>query len=310
MAERRGVDRPPDGDIPTRETYATEIHVTSRVRAPALLALVALGCLGAPATSAQGHGVPPIVSTIAAPDGVDIDGVEWLQVAVPGLGVMRAAVARPQGTGPFPALVILHGSHGFARQYVELARDMARSGMVVVAPCWFTGGGGAGSRFVTPIECPAAPPRPPASSAEAQRTVTALVQAVRTLPGVRRDRVALFGHSRGAGAALHHMLEGGAVRAVVLNSSGYSRELADRVPAVRVPILILHGTADSPADGGSEMTDVRMARAFEEALRRAGKPVEAVYFDDGEHNGIFASTSQRGATVQRILVFLQRHLVD
>jgi alpha-beta hydrolase superfamily lysophospholipase len=31
------------------------------------------------------------------------------------------------------------------------------------------------------------------------QALTALVQAVRTLPGAHPDRVALFGHSRGAG---------------------------------------------------------------------------------------------------------------
>lgn len=33
----------------------------------------------------------------------------------------------------------------------------------------------------------------------------------------------------------------------------------------KVPILILHGAADSPADGGSIVTNVQMARDFEAA---------------------------------------------
>src|SRR5215813_8470403 len=90
-----------------------------------------------------------------APAGADgFAGIEWVRVPVPG-GAVTAAVARPPGEGPFPVLVILHGTHGFAREYVGLAQDLSREGGVVaVAGCWFKGGQGKGSKFVTPIECP------------------------------------------------------------------------------------------------------------------------------------------------------------
>jgi dienelactone hydrolase len=234
--------------------------------------------------------------------------VQWVKIATPSVGVMLAAVARPQGAGPFPAILILHGSHGFARQYVQLAQAMARGGMLAVAACWFAGGRGAGSRFITPIECPEASPMSDASSPVAQQTVDALVQAVRTLPGVRPDRVALFGHSRGGGATLNYILGAGTVQAAVLNSSGYSRELAKRAPEIKVPILMLHGTSDSPDDGGSAFTNVQMARGFEAALRRAGRPVEAKYYEGGRHNGLFSSTTQYDDEVQRMTAFLRQQL--
>ena len=148
-----------------------------------------------------------------------------------------------------------------------------------------------------------------ASSPAALEAVDALVQAVRTLPGVRPDRVAIFGHSRGGGAALHYILGAGAVQAAVLNSAGYPQELSKGAPAVKVPILMLHGVADSPADGGSALTNVQMARNFEAALRRAGKPVEATYYEGG-HIGIFTSAAQYDDEVQRIVAFLRRYLVN
>jgi hypothetical protein len=65
-------------------------------------------------------------------------------------------MARPRGTGSFPAVLLLHG---FARQYVEWANDLARGGFIAVAACWFSGGGGAGVNEVTPpIPCPDIPP--------------------------------------------------------------------------------------------------------------------------------------------------------
>ena len=104
----------------------------------------------------------------------------------------------------------------------------------------------------------------------------------------------LFGHSRGAGAALNYALHDGDVQAIVLNSGGYAREAGTLAWRAHAPVLMLHGTADSPADGGAEVTDVRMARDFENALR---KPVDVMYYDGGRHNGIFTdprAVSRRG----------------
>ncbi|MGI9076940.1 MAG: dienelactone hydrolase family protein [Gemmatimonadaceae bacterium] len=286
-----------------------KLHFIAQLTTAAtLLALASPACQDSEGTTRSPLGTPPIVSPAHAPAGTETLSVQWVNVAAPGMGVMLAAVARPSGAGPFPTVVLLHGSHGFAQQYVQLARDLARGGLLAVAVCWFSAGGGAGSRFITPINCPEAPPIPKALSPEAMRTVDALVEAARALPGARSDRVGLFGHSRGGGATLNYILNGGNVQAAVLNSAGYPSQLAELAARVKAPILILHGTADSPADGGSVFTDVQMARNFEEALRRVGKPVEAMYYKGGRHNGIFTSSTQYDDEVQQMITFLRRHL--
>src|SRR5688572_26928419 len=71
---------------------------------------------------------PPIVTATEAPAGTEALAVQWLRVAVPDVGIMVAAVARPSGAGPFPVVLLLHGTHGFARQYVQWAQDLARGG--------------------------------------------------------------------------------------------------------------------------------------------------------------------------------------
>ncbi len=219
--------------------------------------------------------------------------------------VWQASTQTTHGAGPFPTVVLLHGSHGFAHEYVRLAQDLAGGGVLAMAACWFRGSAGSGARFVTPIGCPEAPSMPSALSPEALQTLDALVQAARTLPGARRDRIGLFGHSRGSGPILNYILRAGNVQAAVLNSAGYPRDLSTEIKA---PILILHGTADSPADGGVAVTNVQMARDFEAKLRTAGKPVEAVYYEGGRHNDIFSSSMQYRDEVQQMLAFLLRHL--
>jgi predicted esterase len=100
---------------------------------------------------------------------------------------------------------------------------------------------------------------------EGLQYVDALVQATRALRGARHDRLALVGHSRGGGATLHYLLAIGNVRAAILHSSGYALRPATRAADFNVPILIMHGTVDGPADGGSANTQVAMAREFEAA---------------------------------------------
>jgi dienelactone hydrolase len=260
---------------------------------------------------------PPAFSTVATPAGTDGLSVKWMQLTVPGLGVMLAAVARPSGTGPFPTVLVLHGTHGFAREYVQLAEALARGGMLAVAPCWFSGGSGAGTKYVSPpIACPDAPAVSEPGGPLAVQTVDALVRAVPSLPDARVDRIGLFGHSRGSGATLAFIMSGMAttgasnanVRAAVLENGGYPPDWVDRASQVKTPVLLLHGVLPAPEDGGSPVNNVETARSFEAALKRAGRPVEAKYYEQGGHNGFFTNSSQRDDEVRTMLDFYVRHL--
>src|SRR6266511_1941043 len=106
---------------------------------------------------------------------------------------------------------------------------------------------------------------------------------------------------------MSYIVRAGDVRAAILNSAGYPAGLSTEVKA---PILILHGTADSPADGGVAVTNIQMARDFEAKLRAAGKPVEAVYYEGGRHTDIFSSAMQYRDEVQQMLAFLRRHFPE
>ena len=289
------------------------------MRAGALAALsvawAASAAAQAPApTPAQTPAPPPAKADAAsagpaaasAPAGAEGLAVQWFQVPLAGGRRLLAAVARPPSQRPFPAVVILHGTHGFAREYVTLATDLARAGVIGIAACWFSPGSGIGMRFVTPLGCPGAPPLPKPDDASALDRVDALLDAVGTLPGVKAEKVALFGHSRGAGLALSYALARKKAHAVVLDSGGYPTELAARAAELPAPLLILHGTADSPADGGSALTAVAKARAFEAAVTRAGGRVEAKYYTGAGHNALFTDPVQNQDEVARVKAFLAR----
>ncbi len=282
------------------------------MRAAALLAALVCCSSCALPESVAGDGAARGIAAPApsgAPSGAEALGVEWRSVQAPEVGTILMAVARPAGSGPFPAIIILHGSHGFAREYVQLGKELSRDGFVTVAACWFAPGSGLGMRYISPLGCPRATPAMSSHQSEqAARTVDLVVRAVRALPDVKADRIALFGHSRGGGAAWDQVLRGGEAQAVILSSAGYPDGLIQRAARFGAPLLILHGENDDPRDGGSAMTNVARARAFQAALQRANRPVEAVFYPKGRHNGLFADPRQHADQVRQIRAFLQKYL--
>jgi dienelactone hydrolase len=261
--------------------------------------VIALGCI--PRESAAQSDSVPALSTQ--------EPVSWMTLQTDS-GVVRIAVARPNGRGPFPAILILHGTHGFAEEYVQLARDLARAGVLSIAACWFDRGEGVGQRFITPIVCDGAPrfiDIPGLDRFRVSRiTIDALVKKLSASADVHSGKLALFGHSRGGGAALDYTWSNPSViSALVLNSTGYPDEVIARAAGVATPVLIMHGDADDPHDGGSALTGPARARRFEDVLRKGGSVVESKYYPGG-HNSLFTDSTQYNDVVRRIADFMRR----
>ena len=82
------------------------------------------------------------------------------------------------------------------------------------------------------------------------------------------------------------------------------RELRDASPvhlvdAVQAPILLIHGEAD-------RVVDVKHSRAMHKALDRAGKAVDYIELDDGDH--FLSAEEHRLDTFSRFEAFLRHHL--
>ena len=107
---------------------------------------------------------------------------------------------------------------------------------------------------------------------------------------------------------MQYVLAIGNVQAIILHSAGHALRPVTRAAEFKSPILILHGTADGPAGGGSANTGVALARDFEAALQRNGKSVEANYYEGGGHNTFFTNSTQRDDEVKRMISFLRWYL--
>ena len=196
---------------------------------------------------------------------------------------------------------------------LTLARSLAAAGFLTVAGCWHAGGPPSPT-FAGYVGCSQAPPLPAAAYDPALRAPRALVAAARTLPGARADRVGVLGLSIGGypAVAIASSDPGGApgVQAVVAQGGIYAPVpqlgpplpwyASDHVAALRAPLLLLHGTADTTVP-------VQQGRDYEQAARGGAAPVEAHYYDGVEHLVGFLPDSAEDAR-RRTVAFFGRHL--
>jgi dienelactone hydrolase len=232
-------------------------------------------------------------SDTVAPQGVDVPGAQWLKIEGAGgmsKNVQIAAVLRPQGSGPFPLVVWLHGSSGASVRDVSAAARLASAGFVVVVGCWtFT----PEEAFVTPdgVSLPRIPCVQNVASTDA--AIHALVQVGQQLPAVRKGAIGLYGVSFGGPEAVRYKDDSTAIGAVVLDSSSFGPTKAN------APVLMLGGTADTFVSAEAQQT-------YEQALRNSGATVESHYYEGGTH-GVALGDFQEDA-IKRMSEFYLRYL--
>jgi dienelactone hydrolase len=208
----------------------------------AALSIVSCADMGTQTSNVTANWAP-----VPAPTELTAPHAQWIKVDARDGYRHLAAVFRPQGAGPFPLVVVLHGAAGLQPAQLELAEELARAGFVAVAGCWqFV------ARPPAPVPNPVCSEAPPQAAWQADPATNSgkeLVAAARTLPGVRPDRVGLYGLSRGGNAVLWSASTGTTVQAVVADA-----------PVHHATRIVPHAPWHPDCPGGARRADIGSAR--------------------------------------------------
>jgi carboxymethylenebutenolidase len=254
--------------------------------------------------SGVGHAqTPPVRMSPADSPFPDVVGAQWTTIEGASGQKFLTAILRPEGTGPFPVVVVLHGSDGLTMAYMSVAEDVARAGFLVVCGCWQAGQTQTeGNRI-----CAEATPQAEWVADPAAHSGKELIALARSLPGARADRIGLYGLSRGGHAALWAASTGADVQAVVVDAPAHTPAInphpakpLDVLAELAAPLLMMHGTAD-------KMVPVEQSREYEQAARALGKPLVVAYFEGVGHMASVQTASQAAAR-QRGIAFLREFL--
>jgi carboxymethylenebutenolidase len=172
-------------------------------------------------------------------------------------------IARPQGAGPFPAVLFIHARRGLEDEDRAKLRSLAQHGFLVAAPDWQSG------RFLErwPV------PHDPATEGDVEAALDLLLAS----KDACRGPVAVLGVSRGGYYALRLAAKRPDAIGAVASYYGHFQNpnapepeqlysVAPEVAQIRVPWLILIGDQDF------ELRRINSGRAFY-ALHERGVPV-------------------------------------
>jgi len=186
-----------------------------------------------------------------------LDGERWTYRD--GDFVMNGILLKPEGRGPFPAVLISHGLGGSAESFgLTKAREMVNWGFVCIAPSYTHSAGAHGNRPGAPKAGPPTKgarggqhPADYGASAENLRRARTCLDLVSRMPEVDAKRLFAYGHSMGGfvtiglAAIAPDRLQAAAITGSgIAPEEGFPAPSAAKAEQVRTPFLILHGSAD------------------------------------------------------------------
>jgi len=196
---------------------------------------------------------------------------------------LRAVMYRPEGVGPFPAVVALHGCGGLYdrdaslnARHADWGQRLASEGFLVLFPDSF-GSRGAGSQCATTNRV---------ARASTERVADALAAKafLQSRPDVKPDALSLLGWSNGGSTILYAVNAGAEARD---GKPDFARAVAFypgcRVPAergswrTRLPLLILIGAAD-------DWTAAAPCDDLAKQSAAAGSQVSIVFYPGAYHD--------------------------
>jgi carboxymethylenebutenolidase len=196
---------------------------------------------------------------------------------------VRAYVARPQGSGPFPAAIMIHEFYGLNESIVGKAEGLAAEGYIVVAPDTFRGSTtGWIPRAIYQVIT--------TDPAQVNRDLDSVFAWMAAQPDIQVESIGILGFCYGGRASLSYSLHNSDIAATVIF---YGSPVTD--PAVLQnlpgPVLGIFGGADNsiPLDE---------VRAFDAGLVKAGIPHEVTIYEDQPHAFVTTMDAVRAGGVQ------------
>jgi carboxymethylenebutenolidase len=213
-------------------------------------------------------------------------------------GTMRGYLVQPSGTGPFPAVLVIHENRGLNPYIEDVARRAAVEGFVALAPDGlFPVGGYPGNDDEG---------RTLQAGLDQAKLRTDMVNSARFLKAnaLSTGRLGVTGFCWGGGTTNFLAATLGADMHAGVPFYGAAAETA-RVPAIKSPLLIQYAENDERIN--------TMWPAFEAALKTAGVPYE-MYMYPGTQHGFHNNSTPRyhepsaKLAWERTIAFFKKHL--
>ena len=222
-------------------------------------------------------------------------------VTVPGANGgpdVRAYVAKPEGRGPFPTVIMIHEFWGLNQSITGKADLLAQEGYLVIAPDAFRG---STTGWVPRAIFQVISNRPENVNTDLD-SVYAWLEAQ---PDVDSERIAIAGFCYGGRTSLAYSLHNNQLAATVIfyGSPETDPAILKNLPG---PVLGIFGGAD-------QSIPVEQVNAFDAALTEAGIPHEITIYEGQPHafvediQGIRAGGAQ-GEAWSQMLAFLETNL--
>ncbi|HUG54061.1 MAG TPA: dienelactone hydrolase family protein [Vicinamibacteria bacterium] len=206
----------------------------------------------------------------------------------------------PEGTGPFPAVVVIHEWWGLDDWVKDQARALAREGYVALAPDLYRGKVTDKQEEAHQLMMGLPPDR-------ALRDLKAAVAHLQARPDMKKDRIGVIGWCMGGKYALELATQEPALRAVVVY---YGAPPTDEAALARIKAPVL-GNFGADDKGPSP----EQVKAFEAAMKKAGQTVDIKIHPGAGHAfanpknpwGGYREAAAKDAWA-RTLAFLNKHL--
>ena len=181
---------------------------------------------------------------------------------------IRAYVARPSGTGPFPVVIMVHEWWGLKAEIAGKADALAKDGYIVVAPNLFRGN--TTDWFPTAIWQVSNTP-----TTQIDGDLDAVLQWINNQPDATRNQIAIMGFCFGGGTALRYSVN---TPAMVATAVFYGAVITDpaELKKIQGPVLGVFGGADT-------MIPQTEVDAFEAGLIAAGIPNQVTTYAGEPH---------------------------